>query len=129
MQNYFIIVLMLCFFATYVKSVYKFITAGFILVLRIVTIGVFSGVTSATGISETSDKLIQIINIAAVFASIIFISYMFSQKENEEENKLMKYNDQLQKEANTDQLTVKEKKRICRMQNDKSFFYFLLWKH
>jgi diguanylate cyclase (GGDEF)-like protein len=105
MQNYFIIILMLCFFATYAKSVYKFLYAGFILLVRIITIGVFSGVASATNISQTSDKLLKITNISAVFSSIIFISYLFSQKETEAENKLMKYNDQLQKEANTDQLT------------------------
>ena len=105
MQNYFILILMLCFFATFAKSVYKFMYAGFILVVRIITIGIFSGVGSGVGISQTFDKLIQITNISAVFASIIFISYIFSQKENEAENKLMKYNDQLQKQANTDQLT------------------------
>ena len=61
-----------------------------------------------------NDKLLQITNISAVFISIIFISYMFSRKENEAENKLMKYNDQLKKEASTDQLTGLNNRRKAR---------------
>lgn len=104
MQNYFIIILMLCFFASFGKTVYKFINAGFVLVVRIITIGVYGGLKQEY-VSWIDDKLLQITNISAVFISIIFISYMFSKTENEAENKLMKYNDKLKKEANTDQLT------------------------
>ncbi len=105
MQNYFIIILMLCFFAMYGKTVYKFMYAGFVLIVRIITIGIYGGLKPQGYISFVDDKLLQITNISAVFISIIFISYVFSQKENEAENKLMKYNNQLKKEANTDQLT------------------------
>ena len=104
MQNYFIIILMLCFFATFGKTAYKFMYAGFVLIVRIITIGVYGGLKQEY-VSWLADKLLQITNISAVFISIIFISYMFSKTENEAEDKLMKYNDQLKKEANTDQLT------------------------
>ena len=104
MQNYYIIILMLCFFATFGKTVYKFMYAGFVLLVRIITIGVYGGLKQEY-VSWVDDKLLQITNISAVFIAIIFISYMFSKTENEAENKLMKYNDQLKKEANTDQLT------------------------
>ena len=105
MQNYFIIILMLCFFALYGRTVYKFIYAGFILVLRIMTIWGFGGIKPVVSIEPMTDKLLQITNISAVFISIIFISYVFSRRQNEAENKLMKYNAKLRKEANTDQLT------------------------
>lgn len=105
MQNYFIIVLMLCFFAMYTKTFVKFMHAGMVLVLRIVTIWIYGGIKPETNISRACDKMLQITNISAVFISIIFISYMFSKIENEAENKLMKYNDRLKQEANTDQLT------------------------
>lgn len=106
MQNYYIIVLMLLFFATYRNVRSKFLIAGAVLVFRIFTIGIFGGIKSAVVASGSfTDKSIQSVNISAVFLSIIFISYLFSHEKNEAEGKLMKYNDQLKKEANTDPLT------------------------
>ena len=60
---------------------------------------------SNAGVSGFEDKLLQITNITAVFTAIIFISYYYSRRENEAESKLMKYNNKLKEEANTDQLT------------------------
>ena len=105
MQNYFIITLMMCFFASHGRLLYKFLYSGFILVIRILTIGIFGGMKSQAGVSALEDKVLQITNITAVFTAIIFISYYYSQRENEAESKLMKYNDQLKAEASTDQLT------------------------
>ena len=123
MQNYFIIMLMLCFFAMHGKPLYKFIYAGFVLVIRILIILLFSGTKPVVEISSICDKLLQITNISAVFISIIFISYVFSKKENEAENKLMKYNDRLKKEASTDRLTGLNNRRkaeeyLARLKND-----------
>ncbi|MCR5214314.1 MAG: diguanylate cyclase [Eubacterium sp.] len=105
MQNYFIIILMLCFFATHGRPIVKFFYAGLVLLVRILTILIFGGIKPVIQISQFFDKCLQITNISAVFISIIFISYVFSQKQTEEESKLMKYNDRLKKEASTDQLT------------------------
>lgn len=105
MQNYFILILMLCFFALHLRTSIKFLYAGFVLIFRIITIGIFGGIKPALDISSTCDKLLQITNITAVFLSIIIISYIFSKTENEAESKLMKYNDRLLKAANSDQLT------------------------
>lgn len=105
MQNYFIIALMMCFFTSHGKIIYKFLYAGFILVLRILAISLYGGMKSEVGVSVLEDKLLQITNITAVFTAIIFLSYYYSKRENEAENKLMKYNDKLKEEANTDQLT------------------------
>lgn len=105
MQNYFIIVLMLSFFSSHGKPRYKFVLAGFVLILRIVTISIFGGMKSVANVSPLHDKLLQITNISAVFISIIFISYIYSHENNEAEDKLMKYNEKLKKEADTDRLT------------------------
>jgi len=105
LQNYFILALMLLFFATYGKPVIKFVNAGFVLIIRIITIVIYGKVGSQVEISLFADKLMQIVNISAVFFGIIFISYLYSEKESEAEDKLMKYNDMLRKEAYTDQLT------------------------
>ncbi|MBO4863214.1 MAG: GGDEF domain-containing protein [Eubacterium sp.] len=105
MQNYYIIILMLTFFASHSSSLKKFIYAGFVLVFRILTILIYGGMNSEIVTSPFLNKCIQISNISAVFISIILISYIFSKKESDEENKLMKYNDRLKKEANTDRLT------------------------
>ena len=105
MQNYFIIILMLCFFAMYGKPSYKFLYAGFVLGMRIMTIWAYGGIKPLFEFNAIRDKHLQITNISAVFISIIFISYVFSQKENEAEHKLMQYNDKLKQEAGTDQLT------------------------
>ncbi len=105
MQNYFIIALMMCFFTSHGRLLYKFLYAGFILIIRILTIGLYGGMKSNAGVSGFEDKLLQITNITAVFTAIIFISYYYSRRENEAESKLMKYNNKLKEEANTDQLT------------------------
>ena len=105
LQNYFIIILLVCFFGSYGKPVYKFITSGFVLVIRIIIILLFGKVESIVAHSLLVDKLMQIANISAVFLAIIYISYTFSKDEKEAEEKLMKYNDRLKKEANTDRLT------------------------
>ena len=105
LQNYFILVLMMLFFASYGRPAIKFVNAVFVLVIRIITIMLYGKMASQIEMTLLADKLMQITNISAVFLSIIFVSYMFSQKDNEEESKLMKYNDLLKKEAYTDQLT------------------------
>ena len=105
MQNYFIVMLMVCFFAVHADLFFKIVLTAIVLCIRIATLFVFSGTLPETEISEVSGKLIQSSNITAVFLSAVIISYIYSQKENEDESKLMKYNDLLFKEANTDQLT------------------------
>ncbi len=104
-QNYFIIILIIVFFGNYGKLRYRFFFSGIVLAARIVLILIAGGVSSGAHISSNIDKAVQIVNISIVFLSIIYLSYTFSKTENEAENKLLRYNDRLQKEANTDQLT------------------------
>ncbi len=105
MQNYFIVILMICFFVVHGSPIFKFTLAGIVLVARCVTIFAFSGTLPDYGISELRGKMIQVSNISAVFISIIVIAFIFSREENEAESKLMKYNERLARQANTDALT------------------------
>ncbi|MBP8968918.1 MAG: GGDEF domain-containing protein [Lachnospiraceae bacterium] len=105
MQDYFLIILMLIFFANLGSNTFKFILAGIVFVLRSAVIVLYGTMASGVYIDDLSGKQIHVANNAAVFLSIIAISYIFSHRENEAESKLMKYNDKLVKEANTDQLT------------------------
>ena len=105
LQNYYIILLMLSFFAVLGPLRLKLSLAGGLLLLRIILIWVYGGIRPMAEIGSIFDKLMQITNIAAVFGAIIFISYYYSRKENEAENKLIKYNTRLRQAANTDQLT------------------------
>ena len=104
-QNYCIIILMLVFFASFSNSSVKFAYAFSVLIFRFMLIALFGGIKSSVPISAYADKAMQVTNITAVFVSIIFISHVFSKKEIEAEKKLMKYNDLLKEEANTDPLT------------------------
>jgi len=105
LQDFFLIVLMLIFFSNLGSNLFKFTLAGIIFLARSVVIIVYGSMPSLAYIDEISNKHIHVANNAAVFLSVIAISYIFSHRENEAESKLMKYNDKLVKEANTDQLT------------------------
>jgi diguanylate cyclase (GGDEF)-like protein len=105
MQNYFIMILLMCFFAAHGSRLFKFSLAFFVLLIRILTIFIYAGTKPDYPISALQDKLIQITNISAVFLAIIIISYIYSRDENEAEGKLMQFNDRLIKQANTDPLT------------------------
>ena len=105
MQNYFIPILMMCFFATHGSRGFKFTLAGVVLIARIMSIFCYGLMLPEVPISDISNRLIQTANITAVFTSIVTISYIYSHRENEAESKLMAYNDRLVKEAGTDQLT------------------------
>ena len=105
MQNYFIIILMISFFAVHGSLFFKIILTVIVLAARIFTIFIYSGTPSEVKISEVSGKLIQSVNISAVFLSVVIISYIYGHRETLEESKLMKYNTRLVREAHTDQLT------------------------
>lgn len=98
-------ILMLSFFATHTKLSFKISLAAFVLLVRIVMIWVYGGAKSAIEISPATDKLLQVTNISAVYLGIIFLSYFYSKKDNQEEGKLIQYNVRLKNEASTDQLT------------------------
>ncbi len=105
MQNYFILILLVVFFGNYGRLALKLVYCSIVLAVRIGVILYYGGIKPLSDISWLTDKLMQITNISAVFVAIIFMSYYFTKTENEAENKLVKYNEHLQKEANTDQLT------------------------
>lgn len=113
MQNYFIIILMICFFAVHGSLGFKVTLTALVLVARIVTIFLYSGMSSEVNVSEFSGKLIQSTNISVVFLSVVIMSYIYGHRENEAESKLMQYNTRLLREANTDRLTGLANRRFA----------------
>ena len=104
-QNYFFPMLFLFFFGSYAKNLYKFLVALLALIVRIVLILVYIDMPTGECIGPENCKWLQIFNITAVFACIMYLAYAYSRAGNETERKLVKYNDKLKEEANTDQLT------------------------
>ena len=113
MQNYFIIILVVCFYAVHGSMGFKIALTALVLVARIITIFVYSGMPPEVSIPEVNGKLIQSSNISAVFLSVVILTYIFSHKENEAESKLMQYNTRLLREANTDKLTGLANRRFA----------------
>ncbi|MCR4740438.1 MAG: GGDEF domain-containing protein [Lachnospiraceae bacterium] len=105
MQNYIIFVLMMVFFGSFDKLGLKILLSALVLLSRFAVIFLFGGTKPMDEISWLTDKLLQTTNITAVFGGIIYLSYTFSKEKQAEDNKLARYNDRLQKEANTDRLT------------------------
>ena len=114
MQSYFLVMLMVCFFAAHGSLGFKIILTAIVLCVRIAAIFVYSGTLPEVKISSISGKLIQSSNITAVFLSAVILAYIYSHRENVEESKLMKFNDRLMREANTDQLTGLGNRRYAR---------------
>ncbi len=104
-QNFYVPMLMLVFFGSYAKTSHKLIIATLVFVVRIGFIMWMSEIYSFAVNDPNKDRALQIVNAAAVFYCIVYISYYFSRAEKESEGKLIKYNDTLKEAANTDQLT------------------------
>ena len=104
-QDYYVVILMLCFFANFGSVGFKFALAGVVFFARLLVFMCYTDMASNLPIDDLGLKLIQITNNSGVFLSVIIVSFIFSHRENEAESKLMKYNDRLVREANTDQLT------------------------
>ena len=104
-QNFYVPMLMLVFFGSYAKTVHKFLIAALVFIVRIGFIMWMSEIYAFAVTDPNKDRALQIVNAAAVFYCIVYISYYFSRAEKETEGKLIRYNDTLKEAANTDQLT------------------------
>ncbi|MCR4923467.1 MAG: GGDEF domain-containing protein [Lachnospiraceae bacterium] len=104
-QNYLIVCLVMVYFGSCARLRTKLFFSFIVLLARFLLIILFVGTDSLVEIPIIMEKLLQGVNITAVYSALIFLSYTFSKNEKEQERKLVKYNDELQKEANTDRLT------------------------
>ena len=104
-QHYLIVILLLIFFVGYEGYRGKMILATIACGIRIGFYFRFHASPSAYTIPAQRQDLLQIINTVAIFWCLGVICYVFSKNSRELESKLVKYNEKLEKEALTDNLT------------------------
>lgn len=104
-QNYLFLLILLYFFASYGKNVRKWLFAFIALAYRIVLYYVYFNAVPLMSLPDKTINVIQIATTTSIFIGIALTAYTFSSGVGELEGKLVKYNDSLKIQANTDQLT------------------------
>lgn len=104
-QNYLFLLILLYFLASYGNNVRKWLFAFTALAYRIVLYFIYYDAVPKMDLSNQVLDVIQITITTAVFIGIAHTAYTFSSGVGELEGKLVKYNDSLKIQANTDQLT------------------------
>jgi diguanylate cyclase (GGDEF)-like protein len=104
-QHFLIVMLMLYFFSGYKRYKEKIAYALGICILRIVLYYIYQRRAMLLPLTASNIGILQIINTITIFWCLSFIAYEFSKDGQELEGKLVEYNEQLEKLANTDKLT------------------------
>ncbi|MBO4338156.1 MAG: GGDEF domain-containing protein [Lachnospiraceae bacterium] len=104
-QHFLIMILVIIFFVGYGKYQLKALLATIICMIRILFYYRYSGGLSQYVIPEHTKDLLQILNTFAIFWCISLVSYTFAKSSREMESKLVKYNEKLEQQALTDNLT------------------------
>lgn len=104
-EHFFIIILLMFFFAVHNESNKKWLFTGAIAIVYICIFVFVSKREPDFRMSETGAYAFEIARICVFFLSLANLSIRLSDTVGELETKLVKYNDKLKKQANTDQLT------------------------
>lgn len=104
-QHFLIVMLLLYFFSGYQRYKQKFAYAAAICVIRIILFYLYQNRTPLLPLTSSIIETLQIVNTVTIFWCISLIAYIFSRDGQELEGKLVQYNEQLEKQANTDKLT------------------------
>ncbi len=104
-QHYLIMLLVMEFFVGYGRYQLKALIAAVICMIRILFYYKYHTYVPVYLIPEHTKDLLQILNTISIFWSISLISYTFAKSSREAEAKLVKYNEKLEQQALTDNLT------------------------
>ena len=104
-QHFLMVLLVLVFFVRYNHLRFKAIYAGALCVLRIVLYYIFLNSKSLVKITHGENNSLQVINTIVIFWCISVVAYIYGKDGQELESKLVAYNEELVKLANTDKLT------------------------
>lgn len=104
-QHFLMVMLLLYFFSSYKRHKEKFIYAAALCAVRLILFHVYYKRTPVIILLNAENEILQFINTIVIFWCISIIAYIFSRDSQELEGKLVDYNVQLQKQANTDTLT------------------------
>jgi diguanylate cyclase (GGDEF)-like protein len=104
-QHFIMVLLILYFFSSYKQYTGKILYAAFLCVLRIMLFYIYHYNEPLIPLSTAKENMLQIINTITIFLCMSIIAFIFSRDSQELESKLVDYNAQLEKQANTDMLT------------------------
>lgn len=104
-QHFLMVLLILYFFSSYKQYLKKILYAVFLCALRILLFYIYHYKQPMCPLELSDENILQIINTIVIFWCISVISFFFSNDSQELESKLVEYNIQLEKQANTDALT------------------------
>lgn len=104
-QHFIITLLVFCFFSKYRHEKAKLIYTVALLILRIYLYYYCQSHSPVFTLTPEVANVLQIVNTFFVFLSLALTAYIFSADSQELEGKLIEYNRQLMKQANTDTLT------------------------
>ena len=104
-QHFLMVMLLLYFFSSYKRHKEKFIYAAALCAIRLILFHIYYKRTPLVILLNVENDILQTINTITIFWCISIIAYIFSRDSQELEGKLVDYNTQLQKQANTDTLT------------------------
>ncbi|MBQ8598429.1 MAG: GGDEF domain-containing protein [Lachnospiraceae bacterium] len=104
-QHFLIMLLVLCFFSSYKQYVGKILYAAALCMIRLILFMIYQNRIPPWGLSNAQEDIVQVVNTVTIFWCISIIAFIFSNNAQNLEGKLVEYNNQLQKQANTDTLT------------------------
>lgn len=104
-QHFLVTLLVFCYFSKYKHTAAKLCYTAFLLLLRIYLYYYCHSHEAKFLLEPSLNDAMQIVNTLFVFLSLALIAYFFSSDSQELEGKLIEYNRQLMKQANTDTLT------------------------
>lgn len=104
-QHFLMLLLILYFFSGYKHYTSKVIFAVFLCSLRLLLFYLYQKRIPAWQLDGREENALQVLNTITIFWCISVISFICSKNSQELEGKLIEYNNQLEKQANTDTLT------------------------
>lgn len=104
-QHFLMLMIIMYFFSSYQTNLNKIMFALCICALRILLFYLYNKRIPVWELGAAEESILQMLNTVTIFGGISVISYIFSKDGQEMEGKLIEYNNQLEKQANTDALT------------------------
>ena len=104
-QSYLAVLLILCFFSTYQKRSAMWFMMAFFAAIHVILYNVFRFEQPILTLKGSELLIAQIVNTTSAFGCIAIVANSFSRDTQKMEGKLVDYNNRLQKQANTDELT------------------------
>lgn len=104
-RNYFIALVVLCFFSGYGNYKIKWVYTVFLCIVHMVLQMYSANIQPNAALTESNYQFLQIMNIVFQFFCVAVVCFVYSNDSQHLEGKLIEYNNLLKKQASTDPLT------------------------